>query len=246
VRVRDGAGNISTPDWDSVVLDRGAPQVVTPSESLVEGSVLSGSATVRVDYESVDSLSPIAAYELGQSKNGGASYSSVGGLDTSGAITRSLPIGTANYVFRSKAIDSAGNASTYGYGDTFQLIRTQESGRAVTYAGTWKVLRSASASGSKYRQSSKVGATASFQFTGRQVAWVARLGPSSGKAEIRIDGQVVRVIDLYAAKAGWRRLVFASDELTPGQHSLHISVLGLKNPKSTGTAVSVDSFVVMR
>ncbi|MEX2546737.1 MAG: metallophosphoesterase, partial [Chloroflexota bacterium] len=77
-------------------------------------------------------------------------------------------------------------------------------------------------------------------FVGRQVAWIARLGPNRGQAAVSADGGGATTINLYRSSASSRRIVYRRSWPTVGPHTLEI--------KSTtgGVAVDLDAFVVIR
>jgi hypothetical protein len=78
-------------------------------------------------------------------------------------------------------------------------------------------------------------------FTGTSVKWVTALGPGYGQAKVKIDGQLVETVDLYAASQQWQ-VVKSYGGLSAGTHTLKLKVLGTKKAKSSGTAVVVDAF----
>jgi hypothetical protein len=78
------------------------------------------------------------------------------------------------------------------------------------------------------------------------VAWVASTGANRGKAEVWIDGSKVATVDLYAATAQPRKMVFTKSWSTSASHTLEVRVLGTKNTSSSGKRVDVDAFVVLR
>jgi bacillopeptidase F len=118
----------------------------------------------------------------------------------------------------------------------------QDSAPTVTY-DTWKGASKAAASGGAYRVSSAKKATSSLTFTGTQVDWVTASGPAEGMASVSIDGAGRGTVDLFAATMHWQ-LVESYSGLSPGSHTILVTVLHTKNPSSTGTHVVVDAYVV--
>jgi GH25 family lysozyme M1 (1,4-beta-N-acetylmuramidase) len=88
------------------------------------------------------------------------------------------------------------------------------------------------------------GATARLRFTGSGVMVRLARGPSMGKAELRIDGTTVRVVDLYATEPGYRTVEIA-EGLVDGQHTATVVVLGIHRPASRHDAVAVDGWLVI-
>jgi hypothetical protein len=89
------------------------------------------------------------------------------------------------------------------------------------------------------------GESASFAFTGSEVAWIAPKGPDGGKAQVYVDGVLVKTVDLYNSSDKPRLAVFAQ-AVAAGSHTVEVRALGTKNSSSTGTRVDVDAFFVLR
>jgi hypothetical protein len=89
------------------------------------------------------------------------------------------------------------------------------------------------------------GESASFAFTGSEVAWIAPKGPEGGKARVYVDGVLVKTVDLYSSSEKPRLAVFAQ-AVAPGSHTVEVRALGTRNSLSGGTRVDVDAFFVLR
>ena len=83
------------------------------------------------------------------------------------------------------------------------------------------------------------GATATWTFTGREVAWVAAKGRHYGRATVTIDGVLRGTVDLDAAKTRFRRVVFRATWAASGTHSISIRALG-------DGRVDLDGFELLR
>jgi hypothetical protein len=96
-----------------------------------------------------------------------------------------------------------------------------------------------------YYVSSKVGASAVYTFDGAGVRWLGCRYNDAGRAEVRLDDQVVGVVDQFGPG---RDLPFDWERrgLAPGKHSIRITVLGEKTPESNGTNVNLAGFEVIR
>ena len=79
------------------------------------------------------------------------------------------------------------------------------------------------------------GATAELRFRGTGVDWFTFRGPDQGKAEIWVDGALVRTVDNYAA-APTSEVVRSVTGLADGVHTLRIVVLGKARPAADGSA----------
>ena len=109
--------------------------------------------------------------------------------------------------------------------------------------GAWGSVPAGSALDGAYVVSDVAGASARLRFTGTGATWITVLGPSMGRAQIWVDGKLVRTIGLYAkmTRFGVRRSISG---LPDGHHVLRIVVLGTRGAHSTGTSVAVDGWII--
>ena len=89
------------------------------------------------------------------------------------------------------------------------------------------------------------GSTLTAKFSGSGIDWIGKNGPTHGKAEVYIDGKLVKVVDLYAAVASYGRTVYSTRSLGLGTHTLVIKALGTKRSASSGVAVPVDALDIV-
>src|SRR5206468_925746 len=82
-------------------------------------------------------------------------------------------------------------------------------------------------------------ATATFHFTGTQIALLGARTPDSGIAALSVDGGPETMVDLYAKPLTGQVPNYVSPVLKSGRHTLRVRVTGQKNPASTGTAISI-------
>lgn len=155
-------------------------------------------------------------------------------------ITRIIRNGH-EYRYRVRAL-SGGGWTKWATGPALALARTGESSTRVRYRGTWRFARSSAYIGGAVRYATARGASATFTFTGRGVAWVGPKGPTRGSARVFIDGVYVRTVGLYARTVSWRQVVFVANWADVGSHTMTIRVVGTAgHPK-----VAVDAFYVLR
>ena len=109
---------------------------------------------------------------------------------------------------------------------------------------TWGDVEKAQASGGSLASSDLARASAELTFSGTGVDWFTYRGPDQGRAEVYLDGLLVRTVDNYAATPtfGVTR-TFAG--LADGVHTLRIMVLGDARPAAKGALVSIDRFAVV-
>lgn len=121
------------------------------------------------------------------------------------------------------------------------VTTAQESAPAVQYNG-WKSYADSTARGGTFRMSGTAGDTATFSFTGNAIGPLVRNGPDQGKVKISIDGVAEPAVSLWQRGQGrWHQLVYLCSR---GHHTVVATVLGQKNPLSTGTNVAFDGFEV--
>jgi hypothetical protein len=137
------------------------------------------------------------------------------------------------------------SGSTHGSATATHSLTVQDTfqdfDRGVVYDG-WRGVADPTASSGGYRSASASGDVASYMFTGTQVTYVARTGPTKGIASVAVSGSTPTLVDLYSPRAGTRS--FPVTGLTDASHTISVRPTGTKNPASTGTQVNVDEFVV--
>jgi hypothetical protein len=222
--------------------------VQAPAQRLpAAGSTLSTSAVpVNISWSATGGSGVVASYELQRSTNGGA-YQNVA-LSTPTTTAQNVQLAPGSeYRFRVRATDDAGNVSAWAEGRPFALdAHQQQSAGVLAYSGGWAEQALSTAFGGSTMHSSEAGATATLTFTGTDVSWVAQRGPDRGKAEVRLDGQLVETVDLYNATAQPRRVLYSASLDSAGPHTLEVRVLGTKRAASTGTRADVDAFLTLR
>lgn len=240
VRWQDAAGSWSPVLSDSIVLDTTPPTVGVPRAGLVVGTaLLFGRATVRVTWSGADATSSIATYELAHRIDGGPWTTDSTGL-TSPMLAFPLGVGHA-YQFRARATDRAGNGGVWSGASTIGLTAINESSTRIAYRGTWRTVRSTAYLAAGARSSVSAGATASITSTARSIGWIARRGPSGGKASVYVNGVRVATVDLYASTFQNQRIVWAGAWASSVARRVTIRVVG------TGVRrlVDLDAFLAV-
>jgi hypothetical protein len=92
-------------------------------------------------------------------------------------------------------------------------------------------------------QSTAAGATASITFTGTSIRWIGARGRGMGIATVSVDGVQAREVNLFAHPTDeiHTPIVTISD-LSPGQHTLTITVTGRRDNQALSNVVVVDAF----
>ena len=242
----DAAGNTSAASAGlALTVDTRAPIVHGPVTSLMQRSTLTLRNGARVDirWSAIDD-DEVAMYELQQSADGGATYADVALPSTTTTTASSLFLEGVRYRHRVRATDSAGNASGYSRGNTFESAVVQEGDGAVT-ADAWSAGLLADASADAVRHTRVGGSVARFDFMGRRVAWVAQSSSGRGRAEVWLDGVKKATIDLYSESTRPRLLQYTATVDPSIPHRLEVRVLGKRNRRASSTRVDVDAFVVL-
>jgi bacillopeptidase F len=139
------------------------------------------------------------------------------------------------------AFDVTGGGGTAPGGDA--TTRVEDTNPAVSYTGTWVHGTDAIATGGTFAEARPAGAAANFRFMGTAVRWLGFLNSNNGIARVSVDGVFKGEVDTYSASLG-PAVVFTSEALAPGEHTLTIEVTGRRNPASTDTWVIIDAFDV--
>jgi hypothetical protein len=205
--------------------DTTAPAVTAlPDARVVTGSTLGAtSVPVSVTWGAGDVPSDVCRSLLQRSPNGGAFTPMALLLPTSRSATTSLLPGTS-YAFALDAFDCEYNSTGFQTGPAVQVSATQ--GAPVVYSGSWAVKHPSTAFGHSLRQSGAAGASATLSFTGRQVAWVAARAPGDGSAKVYVDGALAATINLHAATAQARKVVFTRRWPMDGAHTIKVVARG--------------------
>jgi aqualysin 1 len=201
---------------------------------------------VRLTWSAVDpNGDAIASYQLQQSSDGGASWSTVS-LPSASATSVTVNLSTvANRLYRVRATDAKGLAGAYATGPALGLTLSQESAAAYYPSAAWSSSSVSGAYGGSVRRTAARNAVATFSFTGSQVVWLATATPSRGYAEVFLDGTSQGVYDLYATTT-LTRLVAFSRSVPAGPHTLQVVALGERDAGATNSYVDVDGFAVLR
>ena len=243
-QVFGAAGNIGPlPNLRAAIAGLGTTSDTTaPSVSAVQHFVPSGytaGPTVPVTFRWTASdpsgISQVAAY---LSTNDGAWVQQTLPSAAPSSVTLSLTPGT-KYRMAVAARDGAGNWSGYAYSATTTPGLWQENSGYVSFSTGWTQSAWASAAGGALKVSSTTNASASFSFTGTNVAWVGTKATNRGQAYIYLDGVYKATVDLYSASTSARTVLASYSWPTSGTHTMKVVVVGT----SGRPAVDVDAFV---
>jgi hypothetical protein len=122
-------------------------------------------------------------------------------------------------------VDRAGNVGAWAYGPTLSPLLLQQTSTTIHYTGTWTTTTSTSYSGGSTRYAKVAGASASYTFTGRSIAWIASTSTTRGKVKVYVDGVYVTTVDLYGTTRH-RVLVWQKTWTTAASRTLKLVVAG--------------------
>jgi GH25 family lysozyme M1 (1,4-beta-N-acetylmuramidase) len=109
---------------------------------------------------------------------------------------------------------------------------------------TWGEVEHGQASGGSLASSDLARASAELTFSGTGIDWFTYRGPDQGRAEVYLDGLLVRTVDNYAPSPAFG-VARSFTGLADGVHTLRIVVLGDARPAAEGALVSIDRFAIV-
>jgi hypothetical protein len=228
------------PRFAFTLVQTGAPKVTTPSCEIRSGQALGTTGVpVTCTWSGTPGADPIFRYRVERSIDGGpwallVTTAATGRTDTLEANRR--------YRIRVRAVDTAGRRSLWATSPDIRPAAAQDTASAITYAKKWTTRTSGQYYGGTDRSATATGATATYTFTGRSVAWLSMRTPGSGRAYVYLDGQRVATVDLYAPTIEYRRTVWARSFSASGTHTIRIEGLGT----SGRPRIDVDAFLILR
>jgi hypothetical protein len=99
------------------------------------------------------------------------------------------------------------------------------------------------ASGGSVMVSDLTNSDATFDFFGTGVQWHTVSGPDQGRAQIYVDGALVKTVDGYGVAT--TTVLRSITGLALGLHTLRIVVLGVARPAALRANVAIDAFTVL-
>jgi GH25 family lysozyme M1 (1,4-beta-N-acetylmuramidase) len=109
---------------------------------------------------------------------------------------------------------------------------------------SWRVARAAEASDGAFATSDLAGASVTLRFAGSALEWTTIRGPDQGRAQVFIDGTLVKTVDGYAPEQTFG-VVRSFGGLADGVHTLRIVVTGTSRRSATGALITLDRLLVV-
>ncbi len=133
-------------------------------------------------------------------------------------------------------------AGDYAY---LELAHFEQTDFRLRYEGRWwtpDISRYSGGSGS-YTYARRASVTIAFD--GVTLDWIAKTGPTMGKARVSVDGGSPVIVDLYSSDTLYKQMVWSTGALAYGPHTVEILYTTARNPNSGGTAINIDAVEVM-
>ncbi len=246
LQFRDPRGHRSPVTSDRIILDRTAPVISLAPPRFSVGPISGGRLPGSIAWRASDRTSGIGSARLARTCGGRDTAVIAGtGVRRSASSTRGWLVLEATCDLIVRARDRAGNVTTVRRQEPSVEYTGDEVSDVLVYAGDWSARPIPKALGGIDHESSTLGATATLTFSGSDVAIMSARGPARGRAEISIDGVVMRIVDLYAASNAYRVVVFTQHLAAAGEHVLGVRVLGTHARRSTGSRVDIDGFLTL-
>ena len=213
-----------------MIVDSDAPTATVDGASMAANDTVgtNGKVPLHISWSTADATSGVVSGSL--TVDSTQVTTGVGG-----PTTYSSADGT--HQLQASATDLAGNTAM---SDTFPVTQATVLAGAATLTKTWSTFSAGTPWGMATFSKAK-GATASYTFTGTDVAWVSARAPKRGKAKVYIDGALQTVVDLKSSGAQSSVIVFVADGLAAGPHTIRIYV----NGTSGRPRVDLDGFIVL-
>lgn len=239
-------GPLTQVNASSLVIDRSAPTAGTPKVTLRSGVTLPSTSTTSgilavLNVSATDSGGAgVGSFDVKRSVDGGT-FAAIATNLTASTLAITLTPGHS-YRFQVRARDKAGNVGGWVTGPTVRPYLPQQTNSYLTWRGSWNSASRPDYSGGSVRYATAAGASTSYSFTGRGIAWVTTMAPNRGAAKVYLDGVLVATIDTYGSATYVRRIMFAKTWSTSGFHTLRVVVVGTAGRPR----VDVDALEVLR
>ncbi|MCX7832475.1 MAG: hypothetical protein N2440_06215 [Actinobacteria bacterium] len=204
----------------------------------------------NISYSATDNLSGISSFDLEYRPNYSSTFVRLLSSPTQTAYTFSGSQGLT-YYFRVRAKDKAGNISPWSavkstsipYDDTNSLFTLSSGWKKAS--GPYRFLGSSSYTTLKgkyfkLKQGIKL-------YSVKEVAIIVTKSPYGGKANVYLNGKLIKTIDTYASKNTYRVPIIIKTYTTPTTiYDLRVVTTGTKNTYSKGYFVDIDGVGVRR
>ena len=136
------------------------------------------------------------------------------------------------------------NETTPSTSVTLNVGTYQEDNSALVYTGTWKSRNSNDYDNNALKLGTATNSAVEFTFNGTSFEWYGTKANNRGIATVYIDGKEVKSVDAYASSTAFTELLYKSDTLASGTHTVKIVASGSKNPLSSNIQIDLDKIVI--
>lgn len=136
------------------------------------------------------------------------------------------------------------NETTPSTSVTLNAGTYQEDNAALVYTGTWKSRTSNDYDNNALKLGTAANSAVEFAFNGTSFEWYGTKANNRGIATVYIDGKEVKSVDAYASSTAFTELLYESDTLASGTHTVKIVASGSKNPSSSNIQIDLDKIVI--
>ncbi|HET9851988.1 MAG TPA: FlgD immunoglobulin-like domain containing protein [Candidatus Limnocylindrales bacterium] len=229
----------------TVIVDSSPPKVATARPTLRPALALASPSTTeklptKLTWVGTDLGGGIASYDVQRSLDGGTFKTIISGRTAAYIYTAMVP--GHSYRYRVRARDGSGNVGPWSPSYTWYPGLTQQSKSGLSWTGAWISAGDAQNSGGSAKRTVAAGASVSYTFSGRAIAWVTTLRPDAGAVQVWLDGVLKATVDTRADATIYRQAVYSKTYSSYGTHTIKLV--------SVGTAdrplVTVDAFEVVR
>jgi hypothetical protein len=150
------------------------------------------------------------------------------------------------YFDGSNWIELAAMHSTFLVGSQ-TTVRIEQSDPSVQQGPnqwSWSTGYDSRASGGSYIVSKTAGSALSVSFNGIGISIIGIVDGCSGQGSVSVDG-TTQNFDNYRPEGAWQQVIYSVSGLTPGYHTLTLTVSGTNQPASCGPWVYIDAFDIV-
>jgi N-acetylglucosamine-6-sulfatase len=209
------------------------PSVTSPRP----GRLLRGtSVTVRWEYRDPAPSSGPGTFALLQRRGTGEYETAYRGTAHQRPLA-GLHEGTT-YCWKLTAADPAGNAATSAH--VCAGVPVDDRNPSIATVGPANLVADPGAFDGTLTRLAGAGARADVTLTAGAVGVMFRRGPAAGKADVYLDGTLVKTVDLYSASTLERRYAWSVRFGAVQRHAISVRWTGRRNASSTGASVPVD------
>jgi hypothetical protein len=191
-----------------------------PNPRLVAGSTLSnGTPTATLPVNETWTATSGLQYNIVRSLNGGP-YTAVATATTAKSINNKVPIGSRPQ-YGVQSVDGSGARSAFAVGPQFAMQGHQQT--EFSLSSGWSTASVSGAYGGTVARTTRLNATATLSFTGREAGLVMTTGTAYGSAKVFVDNVLAATVNNHTASGTQlRKIVFRKGFASVGTHTVKV------------------------